>query len=95
MYAWNYSLERIGNEVRKEINRAIEKHGFDQTPLNPDMDRRDAYIITSEEHGEVARALTYDGVNRHKLEEEIIQTIAMNVCMLMGIREKAIRDTEK
>lgn len=71
-----------------EIQHAIDKHGWEQTPLNPDMDRRDAYIIVSEEHGEVARALTYDGVNRSKLEDEIIQTIAMNVAMLIGIRSK-------
>ncbi len=86
---WMTGAVNASSDILSELQRAVEKHGFDKTPMNPDMDRRDAFIILSEEVGEVARALTYDGVNRHKLEEELIQVAAMSVAMLIGIRGKA------
>ncbi len=65
------------NRVRVEAKRAWDKHGPDQTPLNPQMDRRDKLVILAEELGEVARCLTYDQDHAGELEKELIQLATM------------------
>jgi hypothetical protein len=71
--------------VEEELRRAILKHGINQTPLNPDMSDQEKGFIVVEEVVEIARALTYDGVNRQKLKDEILQAatmlIAWRICL--------------
>lgn len=60
-----------------EFDRAIAKHGWAQTPLNPDMSDTEAFIILVEEIGEVATAMTYDRGNKDDLKKELLQVAAM------------------
>lgn len=88
--AWvTKSLEALG-EVQKELKAAVEKHGFSKTPMNPDMDPRDAFIILTEEVGEVAETFTYDNPKKRDREHELIQVAAMAVAMLIGHRSKNV-----
>lgn len=65
------------DKVWHELTSAINKHGFDQTPLNPNMNPMEKAVILFEEVGEVARATTYDGVNQDNLKDELIQVATM------------------
>lgn len=73
---WDYeNVEFLA--LREEIDRAIAKHGFEQTPLNPGMFPSQKLIICVEEVGEVARAMTYDEGSQEKLKKEVLQAAAM------------------
>lgn len=74
------------DDVTDEMASAIMKHGWEHTPLNPEKDLRDSYIILAEEVGEVARALTRDEGSLKNLEEELIQVATMAVAMVVGLR---------
>lgn len=75
------------DDIEDEIARAIEKHGVDQTPLNPSMAMHEKFIILVEEVGEVARAMTYDeGGSAAKLYEELIQVATMSAAMAQSLR---------
>lgn len=56
---------------------AIAKHGWHQTPLNPNRSDVDNLPILVEEIGEVARAMTYDEGSNDALVKELLQTAAM------------------
>lgn len=66
-------INSVGKWYWDERNRAIDKHGFDNTPENPKMFDEAKFIILAEEFGEVARALTYDEGNLENLKEELVQ----------------------
>jgi hypothetical protein len=66
----------VVNAVYAEAVRAVDKHG-DNTPLNPDMDRRDKLVILVEELGEVGRCLTYDQDHAEDLLKELIELATM------------------
>ena len=83
---WVDDTEDVFTEINGELVRAIDKHTFDATPMNPFKDLRDSYIILAEEVGEVARALTYDEGDADNLEHELIQVAAMAVAMVVGMR---------
>lgn len=73
--------------MKAELNRAVFKHGFRKVPINPEMDVRDSFIVLSEEVGEVARALTYDGGEGiDHLIEELTQVATMAAAMAVGLR---------
>lgn len=78
-------VTRVFAEVDAELVRAVGKHGLGRTPMNPNMDTRDAFVIIAEEFGEVARCLTYDG-DRTKLDKELIQLCSMAAAMIVGMR---------
>lgn len=65
------------NAIRREATRAIMKHGWEQTPLNPLMTDAEKLIILVEEVGEVARAMTYDEGSNEGLREEALQVATM------------------
>ena len=65
------------DQVANELTSAVKKHGFAQTPMNPEMYYEAKLVILVEEIGEVARAITYDEHDDKKLKEELIQVAAM------------------
>jgi len=65
------------DRVSDEALRAIEKHGFDRTPANPDMSIHEKMTILVEEVGEVARACTYDEGSSEQRIEELVQVATM------------------
>jgi NTP pyrophosphatase (non-canonical NTP hydrolase) len=67
-----------------ERDRAIGKHGYQNTPAWPYMSDKDRLVILVEEVGEVARAMTYDEGNEIKLLEELIQVAAMALMWAEG-----------
>lgn len=73
-------------QVETEFKRAVAKHGVHQTPADPDMRSEEAFIILSEEVGEVARALTYDEGSEENAVDELVQVAAMAIAMATGIR---------
>lgn len=64
--------------LHDEMMRAIDKHGWDQTPMSHLMTDEKAFIILAEEVGEVARALTYDEGSKENLRKELLQVAAMS-----------------
>lgn len=77
-------------DVQQEIANAVEKHGLTNTPLNPLKDPKDSFIILAEEFGEVARALTDDEGSPENLEVELLQTAAMAIAMVVGVRIRSV-----
>lgn len=90
-------------DVRDELTDAIAKHGIERTPLNPDMDRRDAFICIAEETGELAHELTYDAGSSGRggkertpeevmidAEKEAIQVAAMAIAFVVGSRRAGL-----
>lgn len=73
-------------KVQSELKRAIEKHGIEKTPLNPDMLPATAVVIIGEEFGEVCRAATYDEGSAEKFRAELIQLAAMALATWVGTR---------
>lgn len=76
-------------DVQREMNRAIDKHGFERTPFDPRNDPRDSFITLSEEVGEVAQTFTYDKQDPNTLAErdaELIQVAAMAMAMVIAGR---------
>lgn len=73
--------------LRFEIDRAIEKHGWEQTPLNPGMFPSQKLVICVEEVGEVARAMTYDEGSQEKLKKETLQVAAMYYAWYLSMEE--------
>lgn len=45
-----------------EMKRAADKHGWDQTPVNPEMSLEEKFIILTEEIGEVAELTESDAL---------------------------------
>lgn len=78
-------LHPIAIKMEDEIIRAVDKHGYEQTPLSAAMPDHQKLIILVEEVGEVARAMTYDEGNRDKLREELIQTATMAAAWAMSL----------
>jgi hypothetical protein len=76
--------------VSAEIERAIQKHGVSQTPLNRWQLSSESFIILAEEVGEVARALTHDEGNPEHLETELIQVAAMAVAFYVGAKKRRL-----
>lgn len=64
-------------DLRDEIDRAVEKHTWEQTPLNPKMFKEAKLVILVEEVGEVATAMTYDRGSPKDLKKELLQVAAM------------------
>lgn len=64
-------------DLQSEIQRAIEKHGKGQTPLNIRMSVGEKLAILMEELGEVARATTYDNQSLGNLTSELLQLATM------------------
>jgi hypothetical protein len=102
-YEVNILITATMREVREEIGRAIDKHGIEQTPLNYEMDPRDAYLCIAEEVGELAHELTYDAVLASKrgparsaqqviedAEKEAIQVAAMAIAFVVGSRRRGL-----
>lgn len=81
-------IEDVLADVSSEIVRAAKKHGWKDVPTNPEISAEKAFIILAEEFGEVARALTHDEGSLDNLEDELIQTAAMAVAMLVGVRRR-------
>lgn len=80
MYLWVeafWGMQKTADAIFTEGEKAIQKHGLSQTPLNSGMDPRDKLVILIEEVGEVARALTYDEGDDGNLKEELIQVATM------------------
>jgi NTP pyrophosphatase (non-canonical NTP hydrolase) len=76
--------------VHTEIERAIQKHGVSQTPLNMYQSESESFIILAEEVGEVARALTHDEGDPEHLETELIQVAAMAVAFYVGAKKRRL-----
>lgn len=80
-----WALEQAGEAVIQAVMHAVDKHGAEGTPLNPDMDPYRANAICMEEVGEAAKALVeaedlYDNEALQPLLEELDQAAA---CYLM------------
>lgn len=104
----NILITATMKEVRDEIGRAIDQHGIDRTPLNPDMTDADAFLCIAEEVGELAHELTYEAVLASKrgparsaqqviedAEAEAIQVAAMAVAFVVGSRRRNYRDASR
>lgn len=76
------------DDIYNEINRAIVKHGIDETPLTPTVSGTAAFIILAEEVGEVARALTRDEGDVLDYEKELIEVAAMATAAVVGSRRR-------
>lgn len=76
--------------VADEAQRAIDRHGFDQTPANPDMNIHEKMTILTEEVGEVARACTYDEGSAQQRIEELTQVATM--ALMWAEAEKELLD---
>lgn len=72
-----------------ERGRAIKKHGFINTPENPEMFPEAKLVILAEEFGEVARAMTYDEGNVDDLKKELIQLGTMAFMWAMSMEGPA------
>lgn len=77
------------NALQAEMNRAIHKHGVEQTPLCEDDGASLAILV--EELGEVARAMTYDEGDREKLAAELLQCAAMALAWYQKTRDELER----
>lgn len=77
----------LGEMIQDELFRATEKHGWDQTPLNPDMTVCEKLVILVEEVGEIARAMTYDEGSVENLKKELVQTAAMAMAWWFSLQE--------
>lgn len=71
--------------LQAEMISAVAKHGWAQTPLNPEMSDERKLVILVEEIGEVARAMTYDNGSKDKLIHELLQTCAMALSWVQSI----------
>ena len=88
-------LSAVIKDVRREIGRAVEKHGIDKTPLNPGMSPGDAFLCIAEETGELAHELTYDAAGTAqervlKAEAEAIQVAAMGIAFVVGSQRRQL-----
>lgn len=77
----------VEDDMHSEITRALTKHGYEKTPMNPLMPNSVRLAILVEEVGEVARAMTYDEGDPDKLDEELVQVLAMAHTWLIGLRQ--------
>jgi hypothetical protein len=66
-----------GDLLWHERNRAIDKHGFENTALNPKVSNEVKLVILAEEFGEVARAMTYDNGSVEDLKKELVQVASV------------------
>ena len=83
-----HEIVQACHSVEAEVIRAVNKHGIEKTPANPDMSNPERLVILVEEVGEAANAMTYDGPTDN-LEAELIQIAAMAVASVAGLRLKA------
>lgn len=76
---------------------AIAKHGWNQTPLNPNRADVDNLPILVEEIGEVARAMTYDEGSNDALVKELLQTAAMALSWAQAVdtREEGTQNQKR
>lgn len=75
------------HDVHREMGRAIVKHTWQRTPLNPDMGPCIKLVVLVEEVGEVARAMTYDNGDETGLYNELIQTATMALAWAQSMRK--------
>lgn len=73
-----------------ELQRAIDKHGWDLTPMSsaPSFDKK--YRLIGEEFGEVSKA--YDHGTEQELLDELLQVAAMAAGTWMSIKFKENRE---
>ena len=69
--------------LQGEMNRAIRKHGVENTPLRQTDHINLAVLV--EEVGEVARAMTYDEGSDASLYDELIQVAAMALAFAQNV----------
>ena len=69
--------------LQAEMNRAIRKHGIENTPLRQTDHVNLAVLV--EEVGEVARAMTYDEGSDASLYDELIQVAAMALAFAQNV----------
>lgn len=84
---WRHELwseNGLFDAVTEELERAIAKHGFDRTPLDPGRETAADLVVLVEEVGEVARAMTYDNGNTQAYQDELVQVAAMALAMVIG-----------
>jgi hypothetical protein len=83
--------------LKAAMVHAIAKHGWHQTPLNPNRMDCDNLPILVEEIGEVARAMTYDEGSNDALVKELLQTAAMALSWAeaVDIRNEAEENRQK
>lgn len=70
-----------------ELNRAVAKHGFTQTPMSVNMTEEEAFLITSEEAGEVME-LTHENDPMNKAIGIAIGRIARHATYDCGDQSK-------
>ena len=69
--------------LQAEMNRAIRKHGIENTPLRQTDHVNLAVLV--EEVGEVARAMTYDEGSDASLYDELVQVAAMALAFAQNV----------
>ena len=69
--------------LQAEMNRAIRKHGIENTPLRQTDHFNLAVLV--EEVGEVARAMTYDEGSDASLYDELVQVAAMALAFAQNV----------
>ena len=74
--------------VHAEIIRAQVKHGWRNTPLNPERTDEANLPVLVEEVGEVAKAMTYDNSDSDLLVKELIQVAAMALAWAQAVDER-------
>ncbi len=90
-------------DVRDELQEAVEKHGIERGPLDPDITDAEAFLCIAEEVGELAHELTYDAGKESKrgparspqqvieaAEDEAIQVAAMAIAFVVGSRRREL-----
>lgn len=82
------ALHQVTLDVKTEFKRAVDKHGFDNTPASPKVSDGEMLKILVEEVGEVARAMTYDEGSTENLITELIQVATMAAAAVVGIRSR-------
>lgn len=96
MTSWGEMVSKFGwvipdnaefDDLKEEIQRAMDKHGWEQTPLNPKMFKEAKLVILVEEIGEVARAMTYDEGSKDGLKKELLQVAAMSYAWYLSMVE--------
>lgn len=80
--------------VNGEMLRAVNKHGWWNTPAGGNFSAEKNFIILSEEVGEVARALTYDEGSLEDLKAELLQVATMSLAFLYSLRDTEPEEVE-
>lgn len=80
-------------DIISELDRAIGKHGWLNTPLNPIKSGEHHLKILVEEVGEVANSLTYDGKSDEKTE--CLQVAAMAFSRYFALKHMETHDADR